>query len=207
MSTRFVDRNIYIYFTAITCSILKSMARILPVTEEEYTPQIREAFENHVRVYQGRITNMKATLAHSLNAFEVYMQWYVLYAEVERILGKKLAPIFAYAVSYATDCPLCSTFFRKIIIDAGGNPEKFDLSETEQLVITFGASIGKCQGHIANHVYDPVARLYSTADVVQLVAFAGQMIATNVFNNTIETDIDDYLCDYLSPVKPNLPHV
>jgi hypothetical protein len=34
-----------------------------------------------------------------------------------------------------------------------------------------------------------------------LVAFAGQMIATNIFNNVIETNIDDYLFDYL----PKLP--
>jgi hypothetical protein len=182
------------------------MARILPVSEDEQTPAIREAFEKHVREHQGRITNMKVTLAHSLKAFEVYMQWYVLYEEVERILGKKLAPIFAYAVSHATDCPLCSTFFRKIIIDAGGSPEKLELTATEQQVITFGASIGKCQGHIADHVFNPIADLFPKNDVVLLVAFAGQMIATNVFNNVIETELDDYLLNYLPPLKSIWQH-
>ena len=33
--------------------------------------------------------------------------------------------------------------------------------------------------------------------MVILIAFAGQMIATNVFSNVIETDIDEYLLDYL----------
>ena len=182
------------------------MARILPVSEEQQTHPIREAFEKHVREHKGRITNMKATLAHSLKAFEVYMQWYVLYEEVERILGKRMASFFAYAVSHATDCPLCSTFFRKIIIDAGETPEKLELTETERQVITFGASIGKCQGHIADHIFNPVASLYSKTDIVILVAFAGQMIATNVFNNVIETDLDDYLLDYLPPVKSIWKH-
>ena len=36
--------------------------------------------------------------------------------------------------------------------------------------------------------------------MVVLIAFTGQMIATNVFNNVIETDIDEYLSDYL-PTK------
>jgi hypothetical protein len=34
-----------------------------------------------------------------------------------------------------------------------------------------------------------------------LIAFAGQMIATNVFNNVVETNIDEYLFDYLPPLK------
>jgi hypothetical protein len=31
-----------------------------------------------------------------------------------------------------------------------------------------------------------------------LIAFAGQMIATNVFNNVVETDIDAYPAPYLA---------
>jgi len=41
-------------------------------------------------------------------------------------------------------------------------------------------------------------------EMTVLIAFAGQMIATNVFNNVIETDIDEYLFDYLPPIKPVL---
>lgn len=183
------------------------MARIAPLDEAGVTLPVREAFEKHVREYGGRITNMKATLAHSQKAFDVYMQWYVLYTEVERILGKRLAPFFAYAVSHATDCPLCSTFFRKIIVDAGGSLEKEELTEQERFVIVFGASIGKCQGHIADHIFNPVAALFSTSDLVVLISFAGQMIAANVFNNVVETDIDEYLFDYLPPTKSIWQHV
>jgi hypothetical protein len=38
-------------------------------------------------------------------------------------------------------------------------------------------------------------------EMVILTAFAGQMIATNVFSNVTETDIDEYLFDYLPPIK------
>ena len=177
------------------------MPRILPLNDDALPLPVREAFEEHVRKYQGRITNMKATLAHSLISFNIYMEWYVLYEEVLRILGKRLAPMYAFAVSDATDCPLCSTFFRKIIIDAGENPESLDLSEPEKQLFSFGCSIGKYQGHIADHVYNPIATQYSKEDLIVLIAFAGQMIATNVFNNVIETNIDDYLADYLKPLK------
>lgn len=177
------------------------MARIRSLSENEITSPIRQAFEKHVQEYKARITNMKATLGYSLLAFEVYMQWYPLYAEVEKILGKRLAYLYAYSISYASDCPLCSTFFRKIIIDAGEKPENLQLTSSQQTVLEFGSSIAKQHGNIADHIYDAMAASYNKTEMVVLIAFAGQMIATNVFNNVVETDIDEYLFDYLPPVK------
>ena len=173
------------------------MARISPVTDIELQPSVHEAFEKHTRDHTARITNMKATLGHSLLAFEVYMQWYPLYEQVVSILGKRLAYIYAYSISKAADCPLCSTFFRKIIIDAGEKPEKLELKPSEKDIIDFGIDIAKFQGNISDDIYNAVAKLYDKTAMVVLIAFAGQMIATNVFNNVIETDIDEYLVEYL----------
>ena len=61
------------------------MARIQPIAENERTQPVWKAFEKHTEEYNAKITNMKATLAQSLLAFDVYMQWYPLYAEVEKI--------------------------------------------------------------------------------------------------------------------------
>src|SRR6187455_3135718 len=109
------------------------MARIEPPATKEISPDVKIAFEHHVQEYGGRITNMKATLAHSHIAFEAYMQWYPLYSEVERILGKRMASLYAHSISCAADCPLCSTFFRKIIIDSGETPEKLELTELQNI--------------------------------------------------------------------------
>lgn len=177
------------------------MARILPVDDTSLQPLVKEAFEKHVQEYHGRITNMKASLGHSLLAFEVYMQWYPLYKAVELITGNRLAWLYAYAISYSSDCPLCSTFFRKIIIDAGEKPENLVVTETEQKLIDFGSSIAKNKGHITDEIYTAVADYYTTEELVVLIAFAGQMIATNIFNNVIETNIDDYLTPYLPPTN------
>ena len=46
-------------------------------------------------------------------------------------------------------------------------------------------------------MYNTVGECYSKEDMVILIAFAGQMIATNIFNNVIGTDIDEYLAEYL----------
>src|SRR4029078_7987619 len=156
------------------------MARIQPVSESERTQVIWKAFEQHIDEYNAKITNMKATLAHSLLAFDVYMQWYPLYAEVETILGKRLAYLYAYSISYASDCPLCSTFFRKMIIDAGEKPEALELTPSQQKLLEFGSNISKHLGKIADGVYDPIAGQFNKREMVILIAFAGQMIATNV---------------------------
>jgi hypothetical protein len=177
------------------------MARVEPLTTKEVSPSVKVAFEKHVQEYGGRITNMKATLGHSLPAFEAYMQWYPLYAEVEKILGKRMASLYAHAISCAADCPLCSTFFRKIIIDSGEKPEQLELTETQRDILNFGSGITKHKGNIADHLYNAVAVNYKESEMVILVAFAGIMIATNVFNNVIETEIDEYLSAYRSTMR------
>lgn len=177
------------------------MARIHPIKEKDVTPSIAESFRKHIAMYDSRITNMKATLAHSSLAFEVYMQWYPMYNEVKRILGERLAYLYAYSISYASNCPLCSTYFRKMIIDAGEKPEDLQLTAHEKKVLDFGSAIAKHQGNIANGTYSEVAEGYSENEMVLLIAFAGQMIATNVFNNVIETETDEYLKDYLSVTR------
>jgi len=177
------------------------MARIEPLTAKDISPGVKIAFERHVQEYGGRITNMKATLGRSLVAFEAYMQWYPLYTEVEKILGKRMASLYAHSISCAADCPLCSTFFRKIIIDSGETPEKLDLTESQRNILDFGSGIAKHKGNIADHLYSSVATKYSETEMVVLTAFAGIMIATNVFNNVIETEIDEYLSAYRSTMK------
>ena len=177
------------------------MARIQPVLITEAPAAVKAAFKKHTEEYQARITNMKATLAKSLPSFEVYMQWYVLYEELKKLVGKRIAPLYAYAVSHAADCPLCSTFFRKIIIESGENPDQLQLSEDENQLLKFGSAIAQTQGHISDELYDSMKTKYSEEEMVLLIAFAGQMIATNIFNNVIETQIDDYLIEFLKPEK------
>jgi len=177
------------------------MARIEPLTTKEISPSVKVAFERHVQEYGGRITNMKATLGRSLPAFEAYMQWYPLFTEVEKILGKRMASLYAHSISCAADCPLCSTFFRKIIIDSGETPEKAELTEAQKNILDFGSGIAKQKGNIANDLYNAVATKYNETEMVILTAFAGIMIATNVFNNVIETEIDEYLSAYRSNMK------
>jgi hypothetical protein len=182
------------------------MPRITPLPSDDVTPDVQTAFDAHVTDYPGsRITNMKATLGRSLLSFQIYMQWYPLYEEVKKTLGDRLAYLFAHAISEGSNCPLCTTFFRRIIIDNGESPEDLLLSNHEQAVINFGSAIAQQKGEVPDELYEPIAERYTDQQIVILVAFAGQMIATNVFNNVLDVTIDDYLYSYLPLTQQHQP--
>src|SRR5258706_9748412 len=172
------------------------MPRITPLPEGRTTPETRIAYTKHTTLYKGRITNMKATLGHSTVAFQAYMEWYPLYEEVKKIIGNRLSPLFAWSISEAADCPLCSTYFRKIIIESGENPEHITLTKEDQELLSFGAAIAEHKGFVPDTIFNSVRTRFSDTEMVVLTAFAGIMIATNVFNNVIQTEIDEYLQVY-----------
>lgn len=184
-------------FVTLILFTTTTMARIAPIDIKAVDPVTEKAFREHIEKYSARITNMKATLAHSLLCFKVYMEWYPLYVEVKQIVGERMAYLFAYAISTASDCPLCSTFFRKIIIDAGEDPAQLQLSDEEQQLLHFGVAIANQQGNIKDELFNTIASKYTVEHTIVLIAFAGQMIATNIFNNVIQTNIDEYLSDYI----------
>jgi hypothetical protein len=114
-------------------------------------------------------------------------------------VGNRTAYLYAWSVSNASNCPLCSTFFRRIIREAGENPEDLTLSEYENTLLDFGSAVAQHKGCIADRIYNKLSGYHNNEEMVLLIAFAGQMIATNIFNNVVETDIDTYLVPYLSP--------
>lgn len=176
------------------------MSRVSPLLRSEVNAEIARAYRRHEKKYNSRITNMKSVLGHSHVAFEAYMQWYPLFGEVIKILGERLSVIFAWSISEASDCPLCSTYFRKMIIESGENPDQLSVSEKDRELLSFGAAIALKRGFITDDEFKPVRERFSDREIVILTAFGGIMIATNVFNNVIHTEIDEYLF----PFKSNL---
>ncbi len=167
--------------------------RIAPLSLANTPADIRQAYTNHTSRYNSRITNMKATLGHSKESFVAYMEWYPLYEEVKKILGTRLSPLYAWSISEAADCPLCSTYFRKVIIESGESPESLTLTKDEEAILSFGAAIARNKGDVRDELYDPIAARFHDKEIVILTAFAGIMIATNLFNNVLNTEIDEYL--------------
>jgi alkylhydroperoxidase family enzyme len=171
------------------------MARIEPLEYENAPPPAREAFDAHVREH-GRMTNMKRTLLHSLPAFHALMEWYTLRDVVRPFLGERAATLFSHAISAETDCLICSTFFRRILIDAGDNPDALSLNPREDLLVAFGRQLAKNPKGVSDELYDQLAAEFSTEEIVALTAFGCIMLATNVFNDALRVDLDGYLEPY-----------
>jgi hypothetical protein len=171
------------------------MPRILPLEPDGATPQQRAAHDDGVRRY-GRMTNMKRTLLHSLPAYHALMEWYTLRDVVQPWLGERAAVIFSHAISSEADCLICSTFFRRILIDWGEDPDNLTLDAREQLAVDYGRSLSSPFARVPDKLYARLAAEFSDEQIVALTAFGAMMVATNIVNNALEVDLDGYLEGY-----------
>ena len=80
--------------------------------------EVRAAVDNHLA--QGyQLTNEKLTLLHNVTAFHTLEESsYELDRELQRLIGKRAADFYEYAISLQNDCLVCSTYFRKPMIKA-----------------------------------------------------------------------------------------
>lgn len=171
------------------------MTRIPPIDPENTTPDRRAAYEGGVKRF-GRMTNMKNTLLHSVPAYDALMQWYDLRDVVSPFLGERLTNLFSHAISAETDCLICSTYFRRILVDAGEDVDNLSLDEREQAVVDFGRCLAQPFSRVPDELYARVASYFDREQLIALTAFGAMMVATNVINNALDVPLDDYLAPY-----------
>src|SRR5438552_9491166 len=171
------------------------MPRIEPLSYESSDTARRAVYDKTERTI-GHMTNMKRTLLHSLPAFHALMEWYPLRDAVRPFLGERLTHLFAHAVSTETDCLICSTFFRRLLIESGEDPDALVLSDRERVVVDYGRQLGRDAHGVSDAMYGQLARLFTQEQIVALTAFGVIMLATNVFNNALRVDLDGYLEPY-----------
>jgi alkylhydroperoxidase family enzyme len=171
------------------------MARIPPLQEADADPEARAALEE-IQASHGRVTNMKRTLARSPVALDALMTWYGLRDAVVPFLGERLTMLFAHAISAGTDCLVCSTFFRRMLIESCGDPESLRLDDWEQTVVDYGRQLAKDPHGVSDDLFARLAARLEPDQIVTLTAFGGLMVATNLFNNALRVDLDEYLHRY-----------
>ena len=86
---------------------------------------------------------------------------------------------------------------RRALIERGDNPDALELNETEALLVDVGTAIGSDPCSIGDHNWEALRALYPAKTLVDLMAFAGQMVATNVFTDAVQTTIDPELLTFL----------
>jgi hypothetical protein len=171
------------------------MARISPVDESSASPASRKLAAEHL-ASGGRMTNMKWTLAHSPVALDALLQWYPLHDQVVPFLGERRTWLFCHAISTESDCLICSTFFRRLLIDAGEDPGALELDEFDSLIVDLGRRLAADPHSVDDGLHAALASRLSAAEIVTLVAFGAIMVATNVFNDAMGVELDGYLERY-----------
>ncbi|MCU1439831.1 MAG: hypothetical protein JWP85_828 [Rhodoglobus sp.] len=172
----------------------------LPMTTyDDLSPAGKAASDRQLELYGGRITTMKATLLSHVPSFTAYMQWYVLRDDLVPFIGERAVSLFSYAISDENGSLVCSVFFRRILIDNGEDPDNPQVTEAEQLLIDWGRLIARSPSAIPAAVYERLEATFNPQLRVLLVAFAGQMIATNLFTMVGKVPLDEELYDYRKP--------
>jgi alkylhydroperoxidase family enzyme len=168
------------------------MPRIEQIDYDSAPTDVRRAHDDHIQGV-ARMTNMKRTLLRSLPAFSALMTWYDLRDAVLPILGERLTTIFAHAISAETDCLICSTFFRRILIESGEDPDHLSLDAREQAVVTYGRYLSQSPFFVSDDTFNALRAAFSEEDIVAITAFGALMVATNVVNNALNIPLDEYL--------------
>jgi alkylhydroperoxidase family enzyme len=171
------------------------MARISPVDEHDAPPASRELAAAHAAT-GGRMTNMKWTLARSPVALDALLQWYPLHDAVVPWLGERRTWVFCHAISTESDCLICSTFFRRLLIDAGEDPASLALDDYDELIADFGRRLARDPHSVDDALHARLAERMDDEQIVTLTAFGAIMVATNVFNDALGVDLDGYLERY-----------
>jgi alkylhydroperoxidase family enzyme len=88
------------------------------------------------------------------------------------------------------------------LIEAGENLAEFELDEREQAVVEFGRQLALDSNEVSDELYARLASFFSEEQVILLTAFGTLMLATNVFNNALKVDLDEYLSPYRKQGAP-----
>ena len=110
--------------------------------------------------------------------------------------GERRAHLFSHAISDQNECLICSTFFRRILIDAGEDPADLRLDDEDELIIALGRRLADDPHGVDDDLYGQLAARYSEQQIVELVGFGAIMVATNIVNDALGVPLDSYLEPY-----------
>ncbi|ATU91713.1 hypothetical protein [Phyllobacterium zundukense] len=171
------------------------MSRISQIDYTEASPEIRAEHDRELSL-RGRMTNMKRIMLHSPAAHRIYAEWFTLRDLLRPAISDRAIWLFSLAISEASNSLVPSTFFRRALIDSGLQPETIVPDADEALLMEFGKAIIADSNAVPDAVWQQLEARYDEPTLVNLVAFAGIMVATTIFTNVVEVDLDPELNSY-----------
>ena len=176
------------------------MARIKLLEQNETTGAERERYDELAG--RNAVTNMKRGLLNDAATYDAYMGWYTSWNRLVEVIGEKDAVLYAHAISTTNSCQLCSLFFISDVKGLGLDPANLTYDEKEQVLADLAQAIVKNPTAVSDEIFDRLKKFFSDKEIVVIVGFAGQMIATNNFNSVLKIDVDQRLLPIINEFKP-----
>ncbi len=177
------------------------MARVKFIeSADEAQGQAKEAYTKLIET--GKITNMKRALLQDYATYDAFMGWYTSWNRLVEVVGERAATIYAHAISTTNSCQLCSLFFISDLKALGIDPNHFQVDEKEQALIDLAHQIVKDPTKVSDEQIAHLKKFFNDVELVVVVGFAGQMIATNNFNSVLQIDVDKRLIPIVNEFKP-----
>ena len=164
------------------------MSRISKIDPETATPEVKSAIADHLAAGY-RLTSEKLTLLHNVTAFRcLEVESYALDRELQRLIGKRAADFFEYAISLENDCLVCSTYFGKLLRDNGIDFETFAFTDREQLLIDYGRAMAKDPKGVPDELFEKLKAEFTEEELVVITTRGVFMIANNYFNDILQVE-------------------
>jgi len=176
------------------------MSRIAYVTHEDVTGKAKEAYESLES--QGKLTHMKKTLLQDYGTYEAFIGWYPSWNSLVEVVGLRAATIVAHAVSSTNGCVLCSLFFVSDIEALGEDVATIQFTEEEELLVELAKQAVKNPTAVSDELFAKLKARYTDREIVAIVGFMCQMMATNNFNSILDIALDDRLLPLQDKFQP-----
>ncbi|MBO4484347.1 MAG: hypothetical protein J5738_03055 [Lachnospiraceae bacterium] len=176
------------------------MARIHLTEQNEVTGAEKVRYDELAG--RNAVTNMKKGLLNDAATYDAYMGWYTSWNRLVEVIGEKDAILYAHAISTTNSCQLCSLFFISDVKGLGLDPNNLVYDEKEQVLVSLAQQIVKNPTAVSDALFDKLHGYFTDQEIVVIVGFAGQMIATNNFNSVLKIDVDQRLLPILHEFKP-----
>ena len=176
------------------------MARIKLLEQNETSGAERERYDELAG--RNAVTNMKKGLLNDAATYDAYMAWYTSWNRLVEVVGEKKAVLYAHAISTTNSCQLCSLFFISDVKGLGLDPHNLQYDEVETILTDLGKSIVKDPTNVSDELFAKLKEHFNDQEIVVIVGFAGQMIATNNFNSVLKINVDQRLLPIIDEFKP-----
>lgn len=169
------------------------MPRITEIDIDKATQDVKKTVADHLSKGH-RLTSEKRTLLHNIPAFLALEESsYTLDAELQRMIGKRAADFYEYAISVQNECFVCTAYFTNLLKKNGIDFDTFDFTDQERLLIEYGQAIAKDPKNVSDDLFGRMKQTFSEEELVVITTMGVLMIANNHFNDILQVTPEKFV--------------